>query len=285
MFGLSWAQIAIIVLVGVFVLGPERIPTAVTWVLTTLRKARTLAAGAQAELRREIGPELEELRRQVADLQSLKEIQELRDLRDLHPKRLIGKNILGDEFSGGITGFLGLNAPLAPATDSPGPEAMAVDSAAIGTGQTAITDDDAIAEAPISRADALAAPGAGGLNTIVETDGTNSSGANNGGANNSGANNSGANNSGANNGGANNGGANTSGANNSGANTAGAATNAAVSAGAVANGPATNGALPAHLPPSMTKLSAPKVVGSSPPRTSAPALAGGERPPFDPDGT
>jgi sec-independent protein translocase protein TatB len=109
MFGLSWGQIAIIVLVGVFVLGPERIPTAVSWVMSSLRKVRTMAAGAQAELRREIGPELDELRRQVADLQSLKEIQDLRDLRDLHPKRLIGKNILGDEFSGGITGFLGLN--------------------------------------------------------------------------------------------------------------------------------------------------------------------------------
>src|SRR6478609_9989587 len=120
MFGLSWGQIAIIVLVGVFVLGPERIPTAVTWVLTNLRKLRSMAAGAQAELRKEIGPELEELRRQVADLQSLKEIQELRDLRDLHPKRLIGKNILGDEFSGGITGFLGLNEPLAGANGSSG---------------------------------------------------------------------------------------------------------------------------------------------------------------------
>ena len=115
MFGLSWGQIAIIVLVGVFVLGPERIPTAVTWVMTSLRKLRTMAAGAQAELRREIGPEIDELRRQVADLQSLKELQELRDLRDLHPKRLIGKNILGDEFSGGITGFLGLNEPLGAA--------------------------------------------------------------------------------------------------------------------------------------------------------------------------
>ena len=121
MFGLSWGQIAIIVLVGVFVLGPERIPTAVTWVLTNLRKLRSMAAGAQAELRKEIGPELEELRRQVADLQSLKEIQELRDLRDLHPKRLIGKNILGDEFSGGITGFLGLNQPPASAMDAAEP--------------------------------------------------------------------------------------------------------------------------------------------------------------------
>ena len=137
MFGLSWGQIAIIVLVGVFVLGPERIPTAVSWVMTSLRKVRTMAAGAQAELRREIGPELDELRRQVADLQSLKEIQDLRDLRDLHPKRLIGKNILGDEFSGGITGFLGLNghgpdSPDVPAAGADAPSAGYTNGSADG---------------------------------------------------------------------------------------------------------------------------------------------------------
>lgn len=112
MFGLSWGQISIIVLVGVFVLGPERIPTAVRWVTDSLRKVRTMAAGAQAQLNREIGPELDELRRQIADLQSLKEIQDLRDLRDLHPKRLIGNTILGEEFTGGgIGGFLGMTGP------------------------------------------------------------------------------------------------------------------------------------------------------------------------------
>ena len=144
MFGLSWGQIAIILLVAVFVLGPERIPTAVTWVMTTLKKARTMAAGAQAELRREIGPELDELRRQVADLQSLKEIQELRDLRDLSPKRLIGKNILGDEFSGGITGFLGLNEPLAGANGSSGSNGS---SASVGNPGTAGGANDGAAVA------------------------------------------------------------------------------------------------------------------------------------------
>ena len=151
MFGLSWAQIGIILLVGVFVLGPERIPTAVTWVMTSLRKLRTMAAGAQAELRKEIGPELDELRRQVADLQSLKEIQELRELRDLHPKRLIGKGILGDEFSGGISGFLGMtdtsaatatppigqNGPAVPANMT-GQSAVQQPAAAPAAGRTAV---------------------------------------------------------------------------------------------------------------------------------------------------
>ena len=48
-------------LVGAFVLGPERIPTAVSWVLTGARKIRTMASGAQAELVRELaaaGPEV-----------------------------------------------------------------------------------------------------------------------------------------------------------------------------------------------------------------------------------
>lgn len=121
MFGLGWEQIIVILLVGLFLLGPERIPTAVQWVVSTLRKVKTTAAGAQAQLRTEIGPELDELRRQIAELQSLKEIQELRDLKDLHPRRIIGRNILGDEFSGGLSGVLGLNSPPVNPVTAPDP--------------------------------------------------------------------------------------------------------------------------------------------------------------------
>jgi len=109
MFGMSWGEIIIVITVGMFVLGPERIPVAVKWVGSTLKTVRTMAAGAQEQLQGEFGPELEELKRQIADLQSLKEIQELRSLRDLNPRSMITKNILGEEFSGGLTGLLGLN--------------------------------------------------------------------------------------------------------------------------------------------------------------------------------
>lgn len=90
MFGLSWGQITIILLVGVFVLGPERIPTAVSWVLTGARKVRTTASGAQADLLRELGPEIADLRRQITELQSLRQLPELREMLDLNPARFIG---------------------------------------------------------------------------------------------------------------------------------------------------------------------------------------------------
>ena len=226
MFGLSWGQIAIIVLVGVFVLGPERIPTAVTWVLTNLRKLRSMAAGAQAELRKEIGPELEELRHQVADLQSLKEIQELRDLRDLHPKRLIGKNILGDEFSGGITGFLGLNQPAANAKDAAEPAVGGSSNGTVSNGSSSPID------MPVEAAETVAPVGSSALNGSMST---------------------------------------------------GRDASAIISSAPA--GPRQNGSAPPHLPASMTKLAAPKVVGGAAPRAAAPVLPAGERPPFDPDGT
>ena len=92
MFGLSWGQVIIIVLVGVFVLGPERIPTAVSWALTGARKIRMMASGAQAELVRELGPEIADLRRQIAELQALRQLPELRELFDLDPGRLLAGN-------------------------------------------------------------------------------------------------------------------------------------------------------------------------------------------------
>ncbi len=115
MFGLGWGEILIILAVGVFVLGPERIPVAVRWVTETLQKVRGMAANAQSDLAREIGPELEELRRQVADLQSMQEFQDLKSLRDINPRRYLQKNILGDQFAGGMTGFLGLGGTGTPA--------------------------------------------------------------------------------------------------------------------------------------------------------------------------
>lgn len=93
MFGLSWGQLGIIALIGIFVLGPERIPTAVASALVGLRKLRELTASTQSDLLGQVGPEIAELRRQIAELQTLAGVEELRSLRDLHPQKMMTKTL------------------------------------------------------------------------------------------------------------------------------------------------------------------------------------------------
>jgi sec-independent protein translocase protein TatB len=91
-------QLAILGVIALFLLGPERIPTAVRFVSDASTKLRGLLTGAQDGLRRELGPELAELRAQIAELQSLRELPELRELqqlRELHPKRLLAPSPAG----------------------------------------------------------------------------------------------------------------------------------------------------------------------------------------------
>jgi hypothetical protein len=62
----------------------------------------------------------------------MKEFQELKSLRDINPKRYLQKNILGDQFAGGVTGFLGLGGEGTPAEQANA--AAAADAAALDTG-------------------------------------------------------------------------------------------------------------------------------------------------------
>lgn len=101
----------VIVVIGVFLLGPERIPVAVQWLTRSLKKVRTMAQGAQEQLHSELGPEIAEMRRQISELQSLREFKELRELKELHPKNLIGRGLLGPDVSTetGMAGILGID--------------------------------------------------------------------------------------------------------------------------------------------------------------------------------
>ncbi|MEJ7649082.1 MAG: hypothetical protein WKF57_08625 [Nakamurella sp.] len=112
---MSWTQIIMIVVIGVFLLGPERIPTAVQWVTGSLKKMRGMAQGAQQQLNSELGPEIAEMRRQIAELQGLKELQSLKELKDLNPRAMITKTIFGTDeakTAGGVAGLLGLDPSL-----------------------------------------------------------------------------------------------------------------------------------------------------------------------------
>ncbi len=81
MFGqLGWGEILVILLVGLFVFGPERLPGLARDAGKMLRQLRAMADGVRDDIRTELGPE-------VADL----------DLASLNPRTFVAKHLLGDD--------------------------------------------------------------------------------------------------------------------------------------------------------------------------------------------
>src|SRR6476661_1216365 len=76
MFDIGFMEIAVILLVAVVVLGPDRLPDLARQAAQLLHRARGLAHNARDELRSELGPD-------YSDLQ----------LRDLDPRTIVRKHI------------------------------------------------------------------------------------------------------------------------------------------------------------------------------------------------
>jgi sec-independent protein translocase protein TatB len=74
---LGWWEIAALALLGLFILGPERLPKAIADAARMLRTVRTMARNATSELREELGTDIE--------------------LEDLHPKTFVRKHLLSEE--------------------------------------------------------------------------------------------------------------------------------------------------------------------------------------------
>lgn len=84
MFNISWGEFLILIVAGLFILGPERLPGAAAWLGRTVRQVRDYATGAREHLRSELGPEFEELR---------KPLEDLRGLRNFDPRRAVTKTL------------------------------------------------------------------------------------------------------------------------------------------------------------------------------------------------
>lgn len=80
---------AILVIAALVILGPERLPGAMSWVAKSLKQVREYATGAQSQLKEELGPEFDDLK---------KPFDELRGLRGMTPRGMITKHLLdGDD--------------------------------------------------------------------------------------------------------------------------------------------------------------------------------------------
>ncbi len=100
---------AILVIAALIILGPERLPSAMSWVAKALKQAREYATGAQTQLKDELGPEFEEFK---------KPFEELRGMRGMTPKGVITKHLFdGDDsiFTGNFDSKPNPPAPLPPA--------------------------------------------------------------------------------------------------------------------------------------------------------------------------
>jgi sec-independent protein translocase protein TatB len=119
MFNVGWGEMLILLIAGLVILGPERLPGAIRWTSSALRQARDYISGATSQLREDLGPEFEDLR---------EPLNELNKLRGMTPRAALTKHLLdGDDsiFTGKFDDRLTPPAPKAtpPLAASPEPPA------------------------------------------------------------------------------------------------------------------------------------------------------------------
>lgn len=90
MFGnVGWAEILVLLVVGLVVLGPERLPDAARWIARAIRKVKDFAKSAEKQLQDDFGSDFEEFR---------EPLQQINSLRGVTPRALVTKHLLdGDE--------------------------------------------------------------------------------------------------------------------------------------------------------------------------------------------
>jgi sec-independent protein translocase protein TatB len=85
----GWGEMLVLVIAGLVILGPERLPGAIRWTTGALRQARDYISGATSQLRDDLGPEFEDFRQPLSELQKL---------RGMTPRAALTKHLLdGDD--------------------------------------------------------------------------------------------------------------------------------------------------------------------------------------------
>lgn len=77
---LGWGELLVLLVLGLFVFGPDRLPSLAADAGKALRKLRVYVKGMTDDLKTELGPELGDV-----------------DLRSLHPKSFVQKHLFGDD--------------------------------------------------------------------------------------------------------------------------------------------------------------------------------------------
>ncbi len=115
----GWGEMMVLVIAGLVILGPERLPGAIRWTSGALRQARDYVSGATSQLREDLGPEFDDLREPLSELQRLK---------GMTPRAALTKHLLdGDDsiFTGKFDTADRAQLPSEKAQSAGGPAAVA----------------------------------------------------------------------------------------------------------------------------------------------------------------
>ena len=115
-------ELGVLVLVGLIVLGPEKLPGLAREAAQMLRTLRDLATGARRQLKEELGPEFSDV-----------DLSGLRELRSLNPRTALTRALLSDDED------VAAQQPSEPAPPPAPPPAQRP----LGRGERAPFDEDA----------------------------------------------------------------------------------------------------------------------------------------------
>lgn len=106
----GWGEMLILVIAGLVILGPERLPGAIRWTAGTVKQAREYLSGATSQLRQDLGPEFDDLREPLSELQKL---------RGMSPRAALTKHLLDGDDSFLTGNFDKPTKPVSPNAPTP----------------------------------------------------------------------------------------------------------------------------------------------------------------------
>ncbi|MFL6086989.1 MAG: Sec-independent protein translocase protein TatB [Mycobacterium sp.] len=112
----GWGEMLLLVIAGLVILGPERLPGAIRWTSGALRQARDYISGATSQLRDDLGPEFDDLREPLS---------ELNKLRGMTPRAALTKHLLDGDDSIFTGKFDRAEASTEKPVSSPAPQPVA----------------------------------------------------------------------------------------------------------------------------------------------------------------
>jgi sec-independent protein translocase protein TatB len=127
----GWGEMLVLVIAGLVILGPERLPGAIRWTAGAIRQAREYLSGATSQLREDLGPEFEDFREPLSELQKL---------RGMTPRAALTKHLLDGDDSF-LTGKF--DKPVSPNGPTPQPPLPPIDPSTPDASRATPFDTDA----------------------------------------------------------------------------------------------------------------------------------------------